>query len=351
VNVSAHKLDPARSTAIDIVEASYDLELDNSYWLPNLLETGAPILDFGLGFAGGLWAGQAPDGQPLIAQWCAAPGCADLLRRYTLAAQAAGPELVAQTAQANAGSLDVLSDSKDTWPRVYRALTENIGCKDMLTLFASDPDLHGATISIPSPTIIELSAQGRRHWQMLGIHITAGHRLRRNLIDINVEGVPATEMPLDAEALVDPTKFVVSQAAGDARGRKASELIRQAALRVDRARGKLRKTDPESALELWQGLVCGRWSLVDWFDTDGRRFVLAKPNAPKIIDPRGLTEREAQVATYAARGESGKLISYRLGLSPARVSTLLTSAMHKLGVKNRAELTDMMRGMPDQRSS
>ncbi|MBW1905912.1 MAG: helix-turn-helix transcriptional regulator [Deltaproteobacteria bacterium] len=90
----------------------------------------------------------------------------------------------------------------------------------------------------------------------------------------------------------------------------------------------------------------GRWSLLDWFDTDGRRFVIAKPNAPNIGDPRGLTEREAQVVTYAALGETGKIIGYRFGLSTSTVSSLLLSAMHKLGVSSQAQLAEKMRGFP-----
>jgi DNA-binding NarL/FixJ family response regulator len=113
-----------------------------------------------------------------------------------------------------------------------------------------------------------------------------------------------------------------------------------------RFRCMLRKADPERALETWQGLVRGRWSLLDWFDTDGRRFVIAKPNAPNIGDPRGLTEREAQVVTYAALGETGKIIGYRFGLSTSSVSSLLLSAMHKLGVSSQAQLAEKMRGFP-----
>ena len=115
---------------------------------------------------------------------------------------------------------------------------------------------------------------------------------------------------------------------------------------MDRARGKLRKSDPEEALAMWRGLVRGRWSLVDWFDTDGRRFVLAKPNAPHAGDPRGLTEREHQVAVYASRGESRKIISYRIGISRGRVSELLASAMRKLGVKTQPQLVERLRGLP-----
>jgi DNA-binding CsgD family transcriptional regulator len=56
------------------------------------------------------------------------------------------------------------------------------------------------------------------------------------------------------------------------------------------------------------------------------------------MDPRGLNKREAQVATYAATGDSSKLIGYRLGLSQSYVSRLLNDAMRKLGVKTQAQL-------------
>ena len=83
---------------------------------------------------------------------------------------------------------------------------------------------------------------------------------------------------------------------------------------------------------------------MDWFDSDGRRFVLGIPNAPDVRDPRGLSEREMHVVAYAMSGLSNKLIGYQLGLSKGRVSVLLNSAMHKLGVQTRAELAKKLRG-------
>jgi len=47
--------------------------------------------------------------------------------------------------------------------------------------------------------------------------------------------------------------------------------------------------------------------MLDWFDSDGRRFFLAIPNPPDLRDPRGLTEQERQVATYVLLGETNKL--------------------------------------------
>lgn len=78
--------------------------------------------------------------------------------------------------------------------------------------------------------------------------------------------------------------------------------------------------------------------MVEWFDTDDRRYMLAVPNAPRVMDPRGLTKRESQVVAYAALGDSHKLIAYRLGISRTRVSGALGSAMRKLKVKTQAQL-------------
>jgi DNA-binding CsgD family transcriptional regulator len=337
-------MDPAQTASIDLVEAAYDLELGAADWLPNALKAGRQVFDLGMGFVGAWWSGASEDGQPLIVQMHVSEGAEDLPARFTRAAQASGPELVAQTTQALSGGVNVLSEDRGRWPQVYEAMTSHLGCKDLLGLWAMDPDLYGTSLPIPSPEIIRLTPRARDHWRMLVVHLTAGRRLRRHIDEPQVRGVPPTDMPFDAEALLDPTRFVISQATAGAKSKIASTVIREAAVRVDKARGKLRKSNPEEALEIWHGLVRGRWSLVDWFDTDGRRFVLAKPNAPNLSDPRGLTEREAQVATYAALGESSKIIGYRFGISPQRVSTLRTTAMRKLGVKTPAQLVEKLRG-------
>ncbi len=130
---------------------------------------------------------------------------------------------------------------------------------------------------------------------------------------------------------------------GRAKEGTATTKLREAAVSVDRARGKLRNTDPDKALEIWKALVRGRWSMVDWFDSDGRRFVLAIPNSPHVSDPRGLIERESQVVAYAVFGHTNKMIGYHLGLSTSRVSLHLRNAMRKLGARTRAQLVKKMR--------
>jgi len=89
-------MDPAKTTAIDLVEAGYNLELGAGDWLPNLDATGKSLLDLGLGFYSQLLGGVSEDGQPLITQMHVGAGPEDLASRFSRAAQAAGPELVAE---------------------------------------------------------------------------------------------------------------------------------------------------------------------------------------------------------------------------------------------------------------
>ena len=71
--------------------------------------------------------------------------------------------------------------------------------------------------------------------------------------------------------------------------------------------------DPAAALDHRSGLVQGRWSLVDYWDRDGRRFFAAHPNAPGVLDPPAL-EREGG-ALALIDGASLMEIAYSLGIS------------------------------------
>ena len=128
------------------------------------------------------------------------------------------------------------------------------------------------------------------------------------------------------------------------------ELLRAAALRADRARHVLKNLDADHAQRLWEGLLAGRWAIVDWFDSEGRRFIIARRNDQLLHRPRGLTRREQQVAMRAALGASSKAISYELGISPSRVSSVLNAAMRKLGVRTKAQLVVMVRTLQAQES-
>ena len=118
----------------------------------------------------------------------------------------------------------------------------------------------------------------------------------------------------------------------------ARASLRDAALAMDRARSSLRRKNPDEALSMWRALVSGRWSLVDKFDCDGRRFLVAHKNDPRTRALATLTAREQQITAYLALGHSNKRIAYELGLSESTVSEAARRSLAKLGISSRADL-------------
>jgi DNA-binding NarL/FixJ family response regulator len=176
-----------------------------------------------------------------------------------------------------------------------------------------------------SPTSLE-----RKRWPCLAAHLGAGLRLRAAAKRLDLDAEPV-EAVLDSCGKVHDARL-------QATSPSARESLRRAVCRIERARTAQERSDPDAAMESWQGLVDGRWSLVDRFDTDGKRFVVAVRNDPAHPDPRGLTMREREVAEFVGLGRSTKEVSYTLGVSLSAVTNLTATAQAKLGLCSRAEL-------------
>ena len=174
-------MDRASISSIALVEAAYNLELGPAEWLPNLLRAGAGILDLGQGCAATVWAGTSSDGEPLVSQLHAESGPAGPRDAVRARRTRARPRLCKSRPSARRASVQTLTQARGRHPEAHDALTKHLGCKDMLTLWAVDPDHHGVGIHIPCPTVIEPSRQARARWRMLSVHIAAGRRLRRRL--------------------------------------------------------------------------------------------------------------------------------------------------------------------------
>lgn len=335
-------VDRVGSAIIDFTEAAYDLALSDRDWLPSLLRRGLPILDNGLGVAGYEY-GRPPDTEAVeLRHVHVASGPKDFAERHLRALSTTDPEVLRR--QLRPGSATTGSEHSKGRPEELAHYISHVDyCKDVLFLTAVDSRGAGLAVVAPLPEVTTLSEQDAKRWQMLAAHVEAGHRLRQGISHGDADRESTAALPHDAEAIVDASSLRVTEAVGRAKNRTTSKRLRDAAVAVDRARGKMRNTDPDSALEIWKALVRGRWSMVDWFDTDGRRFVLAIPNSPDITDPRGLSERERQVVTYAVHGQSNKMIAYRLGLSTSRISMLLRSSMRKLGFRTRSQLVKQLR--------
>lgn len=85
----------------------------------------------------------------------------------------------------------------------------------------------------------------------------------------------------------------------------------------------------------------GRGSLVDRFESDGRRYVIARKNDPAVRGPGSISVRERQVLAYVALGYSNDAIAYALGIASSTVSTHLTNARRRLGLRDRVAIAQL----------
>lgn len=115
--------------------------------------------------------------------------------------------------------------------------------------------------------------------------------------------------------------------------------LREAVVQIDRRRERPRAHDRAAA---WQSLVTGRWSIVDQFERDGRRYYLARRNEPLDVQSRALSPREHVIAHLVASGTPNKVIAYSLGLATSTIASHLAAAMKKLGLLSRLELVTIL---------
>jgi DNA-binding NarL/FixJ family response regulator len=342
---------------VAILEAAYRLDLDDRAWQRGILTAARAELDAGFGVfayqidardlgavraSAPVLVGGPAGGEEVIAQIDAALALAPEQQREL---GIVGPAEMAS--QLYAGTHAVVTASSTVGRARFRALPAvqrwlaPFGVGDLLVVKTIDVDRRGLVIgaALPSPTT---PARGRTiAWSRIAAHLAAAVRLRRRRRaeqPLDLGGPAGTAGETGATEAIFDEALGVAHASGEARETGALEALRRAAAAIVRARGRLRRDDPEGALAMWPSLVDGRWTLLDCFDRDGKRFLVAQRNEPSV-DPRlALTPRERQVAAHAAIGHGVRLIAYELGLAPATVCEQLRSAMQKLGVSTRAEL-------------
>ncbi|MGH7272273.1 MAG: response regulator transcription factor, partial [Polyangiaceae bacterium] len=206
---------------------------------------------------------------------------------------------------------------------------KGLGVANVLGLNGVSVDGHSAHVGVlmtgPTRAVrVELLAR-------LSSHLAAGFRLRAR--------VGAASRLDRAEAILSPSGGL-EHVAGAAKLREARLALAQAAARIERLRSATRVRDPERAVIQWRALVDARWSLVDHFEQDGKRYLLAERNDATTPPIALLSARERQVVALAALGHANKMIGYELGISVSTAGVLLSRAAKKLGVRSRAALIE-----------
>jgi DNA-binding CsgD family transcriptional regulator len=330
------------SSPIDVVEAAYRAGASSETWLHGVLEAAAPLLHPGMCATGYFFDFSEPAVPPVhgVQVLGAPPSLADDLaafhdrnREVSRTMLHAGPVVTTGSQFVPAARL---APEFGQYTECFTKAGIRIG--DTLGVVGVSPSCQGVALGCVYDRPTKLSRSARRRWTRIAVHVEAGSRLRSAL------GTLHSGEESRPDAILSPSGRV-EHAEGEAREAGARESLRARAVAIDRARGRLRRSDPDSALETWQGLVAGRWSLVDRFESDGRRYVVAHRNPPKAARILSLTAREREVVGHRMRGHSAKLIGYTLGISPAAVSAALKSSLQKLGVGTLAEMLNALAGV------
>jgi DNA-binding CsgD family transcriptional regulator len=312
-----------KADAIGVVEAAYELEATEQTWMRLVVERALALVPGacrGTAYSIDISNVSAPSfGMPVNVGF--GPRFDS---RLLDAMNTDGPTLV-KLARRKVGTLtETLGSRLDGTPMGDFVLQE--GSPDAIGWVALDAEGRGIVVATDLPSVTRLPRALRSRWELIGAHLAAAHRLRRK----------ATSAPAD-ECVVTPEGRVL-HAEGKAVPRAVRERLRELVVARDRARTRASRTDADAALECWPGLVAGRWSLVDRFERDGRRYIVARCNEPRPPRPLCLTLRERQVLGHMLQGDSMKVTAYSLGLDGSTVSSLAASLRLKLGARSIAGL-------------
>lgn len=348
---SARRLPDARAPSpeqiLRVVDCAYDLACDDDAWVAGLADALTPLVDSGAGvhafrfdlrhggLASPVFAGGEDDWR---ASWREVwwDGLMRRLPGETLRTMVEfGPvshttELWAATAAAIPTFEEFLvRGGRDAIPTLGAA-SAGLRYPDSLNVVARDTSGVGVAFCANRETVVTAAVPKRTRTllERLVAHVASALRLRR---------ARASEHALDdAEAVVDARGGLVHAApelAPIARG-----ALRDAARKVLAARRVPADRGPD-VLELWRALYGGEFSLLDTFDSDGRRFVIARRNAPGAPSSEtALAPRQRRILALLAGGCTNKLIAYELGLAPATVAREIGRLRTLLGAHTGSEL-------------
>ncbi|HEY1957591.1 MAG TPA: LuxR C-terminal-related transcriptional regulator [Polyangiaceae bacterium] len=337
----------SRGDLVSVIEAAYRLDGDDGTWLARLVDRAARAgLDRGLGTCGMFYefdgdrvrvaspVGRGtPQGSIEALRMLEAEASSDITYRFMKDATAASGGRA--TCATMSSRLQMGKHVRDL--EIHQRFLAPLGIADFMSVAATEPSGVGCLVGAPLPEVTGVKRPEAVAWSRVAAHMAAGMRLRR---------ARRTSSPDQADAVLTPGGRVEhSGASSDG----SLDALKEAAKAMARARGSSRHADPPGAVEAWKALVSGRWTLLDHFDHDGKRYIVAVRNDPQVPAFSELSPREAQVVAYAAQGHSNKLIAYELGIAPSTVAMHLSTAGGKLGAKSRVELIRVWRARTGNR--
>ena len=315
---------------ISIVEAAYSVEGDENAWLATIRTGVGALFPQGVVRASISFVYSAPSATALRIERVSAEGIDGAAASHALTRDASKDPRYVQDSLLSRPCDFVSAVPGVEQQHGWQAVRSALGIVDGLAVNGLDSAGLGVLNLLLLGKRPTLSAATRSTLSRVAAHVVSGLRLRRRL-------ARAEDRLADADAILSANGDV-AHAVGPARIKASRDSLRRAARALNRARGHLRRDDSNRAVHDWKVLVAERWSLLDHFDSDGKRYVLACRNSPSALSGALLTPRERQVVLLAARGHSNKLIAYELGIATSTVGVLLGRAAARVGVRSRGAL-------------
>lgn len=327
-----------KAQTTSIIEAAYAVDRPTPEWLQSLVDACGHVADRGHG----LWAALYDASKRTAISFGAIAGYRvddETLGFLKMATESMPTDVIERTfVKRTCGSLSQLLGKPFLSNPLVQHAKEHWGASDCIGINAQDPTMQGCVIAVPLSEPKAVTSTFAQRWSRLAAHVASGFRLRRQLDATLERGLDGAEAVIEVDG-------AIAHAAGAAKELAARTALRSSAVALEKARAKaVRSPSGDVAVEAWRPLIDAQWTLYDTFDRDGRRFYLARRNAPALADD-GLTQRERQVVAFAALGHSNKLIAYELGLSVSTVASHLSSAGRKLGTTSRVALIRTVRSV------
>lgn len=337
------------SDPLTIVEAAYRIDGSDSDWLAGIATASLPALDEGFGLCVFEFHYRLGERFRLL-QSTLLGVPEDLAKLHRTIFDSMDPDVQTRPFRhgpCTTGSqmMGLREEFKDN--ELMKRYAQKFGMYDSIWITAAEPTGYGCGLHAGRPRIGWASRATTRYWGRIAAHLSAAARLRRRLGLLADTQSPGSDdqgpSRGQVEAILTPNGRL-EHAEGPAKDADCITRLREAVVAVERARTRSARADG-SGLDAWPGLVEGRWSLLEMFEKDGRRYVVARENEPTPPGPAALTLRERQVLGYASLGHENKVIAYELGIAHNTVKVLMARAAAKLGARSRVDLIARYRAM------
>lgn len=323
----------------EILEAVYDLDLDERAWITQLTRHIGQFIDGGNGTLGGLLRLGRGMEMPVLSPIHAdeeVPAFIHYLRATEEASRGASADVQRFGQLFSADGMGTLSANRQGTAayEVFRREFAGTGIIDAAGLIVPHPESQSFIfITSRQREISAVPDQGRERWVDLKNHVAAIYDLRHRLQGGHFDETNAVWFDTAANCIE----------AGPAIHGDVRERLRHAIATREAARTATTSSKRIALEKYWSNVLSGKWAILDRFDSDGRRYVIALPVSKYGDRLRGLSEREREVLNLLGDGLSNKAIAYELNISETAVSSHLNTIYRKLGIGDRSAAVQLVR--------